>query len=65
MESRIDREGGAEVVPLLVEPLLARILCSSRPHGFLRSVEITKERRSHGGMEICYKLCGYRYVADT
>ena len=41
LESRIYLEGGAEVAPLLLEPLLARILCSSRSHIFLRSVEIT------------------------
>ena len=59
MESRIDLEGGAEVASLLVEPLLARIMCSSRSHGYLRSVEITQESRSGGGREICYKLCNW------
>ena len=29
LESRIDPEGGTEVAPLLVELLLASILCSS------------------------------------
>ena len=64
LENRVDQQGGAEVSPLLVELLLSHILSSSCSHGFLRSVEITQERRSGGGREICHKLCGCGYVAD-
>ena len=70
LESRIDIEvgaevaGGTEVDPLLVEPLLARILCSSRLHGLLRSVEITQESRSGGRRESCHKLCDWGCTAD-
>ena len=57
LESRIDCEGGAEVSPLLVELILAIILCSSRLHRFLRMVDITQESRSGGGREIFHELC--------
>ena len=56
LESRIDLKGGAEVAPLLVELLLAIILCSPRSHGFLRSVEIREESRSSGRRENLHKL---------
>ena len=65
LESRIDIEvgaevaGGTEVDPLLVEPLLARILCISRLHGLLQSVDIMQESRSGGRREIFHKLCGW------
>ena len=48
-ESRIDQQGGTEVSPLLVQPLLPHILSSAHPHGFLNSVEIMQERSSGGG----------------
>ena len=64
LESRIDLEGGAEVAPLLVELLLAGILCFFRPIGFLCSVEITQESRSGGGRESFHKLFGWGYTAD-
>ena len=57
LEIRIDREGSAEVTPLLVEILLGSILCSYRSYSFLRSVEITQEIRSGDGREIFHKLC--------
>ena len=57
LESRIDREGGVEVAPLRVELLLMSILCSSRLHGFLCSVEIMQESRSGARREICHELC--------
>ena len=41
LESRIDRQGGTEVIPLLVQPLLSSILSSAGYHSFLCSVEIT------------------------
>ena len=59
LESRIDLEVGAEVAPLLVEPLLVSILCSSQLHGFMRSVEIMQESRSGDGREIFPELCGW------
>ena len=46
LESRIDRQGGTEVGPLPVQPLLSRILSSASSHGFLRSVDITQEASS-------------------
>ena len=49
LESRIDLEGDAEVTPLLVELLLASILCSSRSYSFLCSMEITQKSRSGYG----------------
>ena len=42
LESRVDWQGVAEVGPLLVDLLLSGILNSACPHGFLRSVDITK-----------------------
>ena len=41
LESRIEKQGGTELVPLLVQPLLSRILSSAGWHGFLHSVDIT------------------------
>ena len=64
MESRVDFEGVAEVAPLLVEPLLEKILCSSRFDGLLSGVEITQESRSGGGREIFHELCGWGYAED-
>ena len=63
LESRVDRQGGVEVCPLLIELLLSCILISSRPYGFLSRMDITQEIRSGGGREICHKLCGCGYVA--
>ena len=57
LEISIDIKVGAEVAPLLVKPLLASILCSSRSHGFLCSVDITKESRSDGRRESFHKIC--------
>ena len=59
LESRIDIEGCAEFSPLLVELLLARILCSSQSRGFLRSVEITQESRYGDGRKDFHKICGW------
>ena len=56
LESRIDLKGVAEVAPLLVELLIASILCGSCSHGFLRSVDITQESRSGVGRESFHKL---------
>ena len=57
LESRIDQQGGAEVGPLLGQPLLSHILVSVGLHGFLRSVEIKQESSSGGRRQICNKLC--------
>ena len=59
LESRIDWQGGTEVIPLLIEPLLSRILSSAGSHGFLRSVDITQEISSNGGGEIYHKPCDW------
>ena len=48
-KSRIDQQGGTEVSPLLLQPLLTHILSSARPHGLLSSVEIMQESSSDGG----------------
>ena len=56
LENRIERQGGTEVGPLPVQPLLLRILSSSGLHCFLRSVEITQERSSRGGRDIYHEL---------
>ena len=52
LESRIDRHSGPEVGPLLIQPLLSRILSSAGLNGFLHSVEITQESSSGGRGEI-------------
>ena len=57
LESRIDRQGGTEVGPLPVQPLLSRILSSAGLHGFLHSVEIMQESSTRGGRDICHKPC--------
>ena len=54
LESRIDQQGGTEVGPLPVHPLLSRILCSAGSHGFICSIEITQESSSGGRREICH-----------
>ena len=59
LESRIDRQGGTEVGPLPVQPLMLRILSSAGSHGFLHSVEITQESSSRGGREICHEPCNW------
>ena len=43
LESRIDQQGGTEVGPLPIQPLLSRILSSAGLHGVLRSADITQE----------------------
>ena len=43
MESRIDCQGGTEVCPLLIQPLMSRILSSTRLHSFLLNMEIVQE----------------------
>ena len=59
LESRIDQQGGTEVGPLPIHPLLLRILSSAGSHGVLRSVEIIQESSSSGGREICHKPCNW------
>ena len=59
LESRVDQQGGTEVGPLPVQPLISRILSGAGSHGFLRSVEITQESSSRGGREICHKPCDW------
>ena len=59
LEIRINLKGGIEVAPILVEPLMAIILCTSCLHGFLHSVEITQENRSESRRNIYHKLCGW------
>ena len=63
-ESRIDRQGGTEVGPLPVQPLMSYILGSFGLHGFRRSVETTQERSSGGWREICHKLCDWGWTTD-
>ena len=63
--SRIDQQGGTEVGPLPVYPLLSRILSSAVSHGFLLSVEITQVSSSGGGREICHKPCDWGWMTDT
>ena len=58
LESRIDKQGGEEVSPLLVEIMLKIILCSYHLHGFLCSADITQESISGDRREICHRLCG-------
>ena len=48
LESRIEWQGGTEVSPLLVQPLLSLILSIDRLYGFLRSVDIMQESSSGG-----------------
>ena len=64
LESGIDRQGGTEVGPLPVQPLLSRILSSAGSHGILRIVEITQESSFSGGREICHKPCNWGWTTD-
>ena len=64
LEIRIDRQGGTEVSPLPLQPLMSRILISSSLHGVLRRVEITQESSSGGGGEICYRPCDWGWTTD-
>ena len=49
LEISIDQQGGTEVVPLPVHPLLSRILSSDGLNGFLLRVEIIQESSSSSG----------------
>ena len=64
LDSRIERQGGIEFVPLLVQPLLSRILSSAGWHGFLRSVDITQESSSGRGREIFHEPCNWGWTTD-
>ena len=64
LESRIDQQGGTEVGPLPVQPLLSRILSSASSHIFLHSVEITQESSSDGRKEICHEPCNRGWTID-
>ena len=64
LESRIERQGGTEVGPMPVQPLLSRILSSSGSHGFLHSVDIMQESSSGGGREIYHKPCDWGWTPD-
>ena len=64
LESRIDQQGGTEVVPLPVQPLLSRILSSNGSHGILRIVEIMQEISYRGGREICHRPCDWGWTTD-
>ena len=64
LESRIDQQGGTEVGPLSVQPLLSCILRGAGSHSFLRSVEITQESSSSGKREIFHKLCDWGWATD-
>ena len=57
LESRIDQQGGTEVVPLTVQLLVYCILSSFGSNGFLRSLDITQESSSVGGREIYHEPC--------
>ena len=48
-EIRIYQQGGTEVSPLPIQPLLFHILSSACPHGLLRSMDIMQESISGGG----------------
>ena len=64
LESRIERQGGTEVGPLPVQPLLSRILSISGLHGFMFSVETVQEISSGGGREIFHKPCNWGWTTD-
>ena len=64
LESRIDQQGGIEVGPLPVQPLLSCILSSSSSHGFRNSVDIMQESSSRGGRRICHKPCKWGWTTD-
>ena len=64
LDSRIERQGGTEFVPLLVQTLLSHILISAGWHGFLHIVDITQESSSGGGREICHELCNWGWTTD-
>ena len=57
LESRIEKQGGKEVSPLPIQPLLSRILSSALLYGFLRSMEITQEISSGSEGEIYHEPC--------
>ena len=64
LESRIDQQGGTEVGPLPVQPLLSRILSSAGSQGFLRSVEVKQKNSSRRGREICREPCNWGWTTD-
>ena len=64
LEIRIDQQGGTEVVPLSVQPLVYCILSGAGSRGFLRSVEIMQEISSGSGREICHEPCNWGWTTD-
>ena len=64
LESRIDQQGGIEVGPLPVQPLLSRILSSAGLQGLLCSIEIIQESSSGDEREICHELCTWGRTTD-
>ena len=61
LESRIYQQGGAEFVPLMVNPLLSRIL-SSGLHGFLCIIVITQESSPGGMRDIYQNPCDWEWT---
>ena len=64
LDSRIDLQGGTEVGPLTVQPMMSCILISVGSHLFLRSVEIIQEISSGDGRDICHKPCDWGWATD-
>ena len=52
LKSRINQQGGKEVGPLPIQPLLSRILSRAGLYSFLSSKEITQESSSGNGGNI-------------
>ena len=53
-EIRVEQQGGTEVGPLPVQPMMYHTLGSSDLHGFLSSIDITQEISSGDRREICH-----------
>ena len=64
LESRIDQQGGTEVGPLSVQPLLSCILRGAGSHSFLRSVEIAQESISDDRSQIYHELFDWIWMTD-
>ena len=64
LEIRTGQQGVTEVIPLLVHPLLLRILSSAHLHNFLRSVEIMQESSYGDRGDRCYTPRGCGYLED-
>ena len=65
IESNIYQQGGTEVGPLTVQPLLSRILSIAGLHGFLRSVEIAQESISDDRSQIYHELFDWIWMTEN